>query len=74
MSAREAHRILSFAATQFECDGVVIPKNRLRPLSLMQTRPIHDGFEVRFEHVGKCRVLLPLTELVLAHVVRNYAS
>ena len=74
MSAREAHRILAFATTQFEGDRMVIAEYLLRPTPFVQTCPVHDGLEVWFEHVGKCLVLLPLTELVLAHEVRNYAS
>ena len=74
MGLRASPPYTRLCRTQFQGDGVVIAEDRLRPLPLVQTRPVHDGLEVRFEHVGKCRVLLPLTELVLAHEVRNYAS
>ena len=74
MPTGKAYGVLAFATTQLQDDGVIVAENLLRPAPLVQTGPVHNGFEIRFEHVGKCRVLLPFTELVLAHEVRNYAS
>ena len=72
--AGEAHGVFPLAATEFQCDGMLVSEDAAGPLAPVQARTVHDGLDVRLEHVGKSRILLPLPELVFAHDGRNYSA